>query len=48
MGEWRYSSAILDLGEWSASSPSHFTPEDVTLVPVVEEAGRAPELVWTL
>jgi hypothetical protein len=33
LGEWRYSSthslsAALDGGEWSASSPGHFTPRE--------------------
>jgi hypothetical protein len=30
LGEWRYNSltSALDRGEWSASRPSHFTPEE--------------------
>jgi hypothetical protein len=37
----------LDGGEWSASHPSHFTPEKRALVPTIKEAGWNPELVWT-
>jgi hypothetical protein len=52
-GERRYSSySIHDLGtrwgEWSASRPSRaLPPEKVPTVPIVQEAGWAPEPVWT-
>jgi hypothetical protein len=48
----RYSSysfltSALDGGEWSASRPRpRFTPEKGPPVPIVQEAGWAPELVW--
>jgi hypothetical protein len=38
----------LDGGEWSASCLCHFTPGKEPQVPVAEEAGWAPKLVWTL
>jgi hypothetical protein len=38
---------ILDGGEWSASCPSCFTPREQPLVPTGQEAGWAPEPVWT-
>jgi hypothetical protein len=38
----------LDGGEWSASRPGRaFTPGERTQVPIVQEAGWAPEPVWT-
>jgi hypothetical protein len=52
-GERRYSSysfttSALDRGEWSASRPGRaFTPGERTPVPTVQEAGWAPEPVWT-
>jgi len=47
-GERRYSSysfstSALDRGEWSASHPGRALPP----VPIVQEAGWAPEPVWT-
>jgi hypothetical protein len=47
-GERRYSSysfltSALDGGEWSASRPGRALPP----VPTVQEAGWAPEPVWT-
>jgi hypothetical protein len=47
-GERRYSSysfstSALDGGEWSASRPGHALPP----VPIEQEAGWAPEPVWT-
>jgi hypothetical protein len=52
-GERRYSSysfstSALDGGEWSASRPGRaFTPGKGLPVPIVQEAGWAPEPVWT-
>jgi hypothetical protein len=52
-GERKYSSysfstSALDGGEWSASHPGRaFTPEERTPLPIVQEAGWAPEPVWT-
>jgi hypothetical protein len=52
-GERRYSSysfstSALDRGEWSASCPGHaLAPGKGPPVPIVQEAGWAPELVWT-
>jgi hypothetical protein len=52
-GEWRYSSdsfttAALDGGEWSASRPGRALPPGKgPSVPIVQEAGWAPEPVWT-
>jgi hypothetical protein len=47
-GRGRYSSysfttSTLDGGEWSASRPGRALPP----VPIVQEAGWAPEPVWT-
>jgi hypothetical protein len=39
--------AALDGGEWSASHPRHFSPGKQPLEPIVQEAGWAPEPVWT-
>jgi hypothetical protein len=54
LGGRRYSSysfttSALDEGEWSASRPGRaFTPGERTPpVPIVQEAGWAPEPVWT-
>jgi hypothetical protein len=53
MGERRYSSysfrtSTLDRGEWSASRPGcPLTPGKGPPVPIVQEAGWAPEPVWT-
>jgi hypothetical protein len=53
LGERRYSSysfttSALDGGEWSASRPGRaFTPGERTPVPIVQEAGWAPESVGT-
>jgi hypothetical protein len=52
-GKKRYSSysfmtSALDGGEWSASRPgSALPPGKGPLVPTVQEAGWAPEPVWT-
>jgi len=52
-GERRYSSysfstSALDGGEWSASRPGHALPPGKgPQVPIVQEAGWAPEPVWT-
>jgi hypothetical protein len=40
--------SVLDVGDWSASLPSRFTPGIESPVPIGEEAGQAPEPVWTL
>jgi hypothetical protein len=40
--------STLEGGEWRASHPGRFTPEERTSVPVGEEAGWAPEPVWSL
>ena len=50
-GEWRYGSALcltsaLNGGGWSTPRPRHFTPGKDP-VHIVEEAGWAPEPVWT-
>jgi len=50
-GELRYSSALsltsaLDVGGWSTPRPGRFTPGKDS-VPIVQEAGWPPELVWT-
>jgi hypothetical protein len=53
MGERRYSSysyltSALDGGEWSVSRPSCALPLGKgPPVPIEQEAGRAPEPVWT-
>jgi hypothetical protein len=53
LGERRYSSysfstSVLDGGEWSASRPDRaLAPEKGHLVPILQEAGWAPEPVWT-
>jgi hypothetical protein len=44
MGEWRYSSTILNLGtrcEWSTLRPCRFTSEKTDPIPIREETGRA-------
>jgi hypothetical protein len=52
-GEKRYSSysfttSALDGGEWSVSRPGcALRPEKGPPVPIVQEAGWAPEPVWT-
>jgi len=51
-GEQRYSSTLsltsaLDAGGWSTPRPSRFTPREREPVPIVQEAGWAPGLVWT-
>jgi hypothetical protein len=53
LGERRYSSysfstSALDGGQWSASCPGRVLALGKgSLVPTVQEAGWAPELVWT-
>jgi hypothetical protein len=45
---YSFSTSALDGGEWSASRPGRaFAPEKGTPVPIVQEAGWAPEPVWT-
>jgi hypothetical protein len=40
--------SALDGGEWSVSRPGHALPLGKgPLVPIGQEAGWAPELVWT-
>jgi hypothetical protein len=39
--------SALDGGDWSASCPSRFTPWKELLVRIGQEAGWAPEPVWT-
>jgi hypothetical protein len=52
-GESRYSSysfttSTLDRGQWSASRPGRaLPPRNGPPVPIVQEAGWAPEPVWT-
>jgi hypothetical protein len=53
LGERRYSSSFLtsavDGGEWSASRPgSALAMGEGHLIPIVQEAGWAPEAVWIL
>ena len=40
-------SSALEGGEWSASRPGRSLPQGKDPVPIVQEAGRAPETVWT-
>jgi hypothetical protein len=53
LGERRYSSYLfttseLDGGEWSASRPGRALPLGKgPSVPIGQEAGWAPELIWT-
>jgi hypothetical protein len=43
-----FTTLALDGGEWSVSRPGHaLAPEKGPLVPIGQEAGWAPELVWT-
>jgi hypothetical protein len=42
-----YLTSALDGGGWSAPHPGLFTPGKDT-VPIVQEAGRAPEPAWTV
>jgi hypothetical protein len=43
-----FTTSALDGGEWSASRPGRaLPPEKGPPVPIVQEAGWAPELVWT-
>jgi hypothetical protein len=47
-GSYSFSTLALDGGEWSASRPGcALAPGKEPPVPIVQEAGRAPELVWT-
>jgi hypothetical protein len=51
MGEWRYSFTIFDLGTRSKSAvsfTSHVTSGRKLTLSIGEEAGWAPEPVWTL
>jgi hypothetical protein len=45
---YSYLTSALDLGEWSASRPGRaLLPGKGPPVPIVQEAGWAPEPVWT-
>jgi len=45
---YSFSTSALDGGEWSASRPGRVYPQGKDRpVPIVQEAGWAPELVWT-
>jgi len=39
--------AALEGGEWSATRPGRTLPPEKDPVPIVQEAGWAPEPVWT-
>jgi hypothetical protein len=46
---YSFSTSALDGGKWSASRPGcALTPGKGPPVPIVQEAGWAPEPVWTL
>jgi hypothetical protein len=45
---YSFTTSALDGGEWSASRPGRaLPPGKVSPVPIVQEAGWAPEPVWT-
>jgi hypothetical protein len=45
---YTFTTSVLEGGEWSASRPdSTLPPGKEPPVPIVQEAGWAPELVWT-
>jgi hypothetical protein len=45
---YSFSTSALDGGEWLASRPGRsLAPGKVPPLPIVQEAGCAPELVWT-
>jgi hypothetical protein len=45
---YSFSTSTLDGGEWSASRPARvLAPWKGSPVPIVQEAGWAPEPVWT-
>jgi hypothetical protein len=45
---YSFTTSALDGGEWSASRPGRaLAPGKGTPVPIVQEAGWAPEPVWT-
>jgi hypothetical protein len=45
---YSFTTSALDVGEWSASCPGHALPQEKgLLIPIVQEAGWAPEPVWT-
>jgi hypothetical protein len=45
---YSFTTSALEGGEWSASRPGHaLAPGKGTTVPIVQEAGWAPEPVWT-
>jgi hypothetical protein len=44
---YSFTTSALDGGEWSASRPAALSPGKGTPVPIVQEAGWAPEPVWT-
>jgi hypothetical protein len=44
---YSFCTSVLDGGEWSASRPGRaLAPGKGSPVPIVQEAGWAPELVW--
>jgi hypothetical protein len=38
--------SAIDGGEWSASCPSHFTPEKIPWYSLDGKLGGSPELIW--
>jgi hypothetical protein len=42
-----FTTSALGVGEWLASRPQHALPQRKAPVPIVQEAGWAPEPVWT-
>jgi hypothetical protein len=45
---YSFLASTLDRGEWSASRPGRSLPQEKGCpVPIVQEAGWAPEPVWT-
>jgi hypothetical protein len=45
---YSFTTSVLDGGEWSALRPDHALPVGKGLpVPIAQEAGWAPEPVWT-
>jgi hypothetical protein len=45
---YSFSTSALDQGEWSVSRPGRaLSPGKVPPLPIVQEAGWAPEPVWT-
>jgi hypothetical protein len=48
MGKWIhvFFTSVLGGGEWSASRPAALPPGKEPSLPIGEEAGLGPELVW--